>query len=343
MKTVKVWDPFVRLFHWSLAAFVLASFLTSDRDALVPLHVRIGLAIVLLVLARIAWGALGPRPARFSSFVRGPRATFGYARAMLRGRPPAHLSHNPLGGAMVVTMVIVLLAVAATGALVYAGPEFDGPLTGVLSRREAKAMKEVHEVLSGGLVVLVVVHVAGVLVSSALERQNLVAGMITGWKRAPAGHPAPARTSIAARVAGTLLAGAVAALAVAVLLGVPLRSHAAGGVAAELLREYEGSARQRHPAFRGFSAEDGRRIYLAESTMAGEAVSYATCHTRDPRARGRTPVGKVVEPLAPAANPDRFTDRGEVEKWFKRNCKQVIGRECTAAEKGHFLTFLLGS
>ena len=63
--------------------------------------------------------------------------------------------------------------------------------------------------------------------------------------------------------------------------------------------------------------------------------------TGDPRGRGRTPVGKVVEPLAPAANPDRLTDRREVEKWFKRNCTQVMGRECTAEEKGHFLTYLL--
>jgi Domain of unknown function (DUF1924) len=59
--------------------------------------------------------------------------------------------------------------------------------------------------------------------------------------------------------------------------------------------------------------------------------------------RGLTPAGKVVEPLAPSANPDRLTDRRDVEKWFKRNCKQVLGRECTAVEKGHFITFLLGA
>jgi hypothetical protein len=182
-----------------------------------------------------------------------------------------------------------------------------------------------------------------VLLSSVLERQNLVAGMVTGWKRAPAGHPPPARTPIASRVAATLLAGAAAALALAVLLGFPVRSHAAGDVAAGLLRDYEASARRRDPAFRGFSAEEGRRIYLAEFPGDGGKVSCATCHTRDPRATGRTPIGKVVEPLAPAANPARFTDRADVEKWFKRNCKQVMGRECTAAEKGHFLTFLLGS
>jgi hypothetical protein len=61
------------------------------------------------------------------------------------------------------------------------------------------------------------------------------------------------------------------------------------------------------------------------------------------RGRGLTPAGKVVEPLAPAANPARLTDRSEVEKWFKRNCKQVVGRECTAEEKGHVITWLLGA
>ena len=105
--------------------------------------------------------------------------------------------------------------------------------------------------------------------------------------------------------------------------------------------EYEALARREDPVFGGFSAAEGRRIYFAEHVQEGRTVSCATCHTGDPRRPGRTPAGKVVEPLAPAANPDRLTDRDDVEKWFKRNCKQVLGRECSAAEKGHFVTFLL--
>ncbi len=343
MRTVKVWDPVVRSFHWGLALLVLGSFLTSDKDAWVPIHVRLGLAVVALVVVRLAWGLVGPAPARFSAFVRGPRAVLDYAKAMARGRPPLHLTHNPLGGAMVVALLGVLLGLAATGAVVAAGPEFEGPLAGLLTRRSAKVVKEVHEALSGGLIALIAVHVAGVLASSFLERQNLVAGMITGRKRAPGGaDAAPPRLAFAwPRAAVAVALGAAAAVGLATLLGLPLRAHAAGPVAQDLLREYEAAARAARPAFAGFSAAEGRRIYLAEHVVDGQRSACASCHTADPRGTGRTPAGKVVEPLAPAANPARLTDRADVEKWFKRNCKQVMGRECSAEEKGHFLTYLL--
>lgn len=345
MAQVKVWDLFVRLSHWGLALLVLGSFLTSDHDRLTWIHVRLGLAVLALVAARVAWGFLGPAPARFRSFVRRPREVLEYGRALVLGRPPLHLSHNPLGGAMVVALLTVLLALVATGAVVYAGPEFQGPLTGLLTRRGAKGVKEVHEALSGVLLALVGLHVAGVLFSSWREEQDLVRGMITGRKRAtgellPA---APGWLSRTARLVTSLAVGALAAAGVAFSLGLPARAHAAGDVAADLLRGWEAQARRERPAFAGFSAEEGRRIHLAEHVQDGERVSCASCHTPNPRSRGRTPAGKIVEPLAPAANPDRLTDPADVEKWFKRNCKQVLGRECTAEEKGHFVTWLLGA
>jgi cytochrome b len=324
---------------------VLGSFLTSDEDALVPLHVGLGLAVVGLVLARVAWGIVGSRPARFREFVRGPREVLGYARAMLRRRPPPHLSHNPLGGAMVVALLLVLVGLAATGAVVRAGPEFGGPLAGVLTKHGAKAVKEVHEGLSGALLALIALHVVGVVASSVLERQNLVLGMITGWKRAPDGAApplAPRRPWLRPLAGAAAVAlGVAAALGLALLIGFPGRAHAATPVSEALLREYAAAARAANPAFAGFSAEAGRRIYLAEHAPEGRPISCARCHTEDPRRRGLTPVGKIVEPLAPSANPDRLTDRRDVEKWFKRNCTQVMGRECTAEEKGHFLTWLV--
>jgi cytochrome b len=297
-------------------------------------------------VARIGWGLVGPGPARFASFVRGPREVLRYAGELLRGRPTPHLSHNPLGGAMVVALVGVLLAIAVTGAVVYAGPHFEGPLTGLLTKRDAKAVKEIHEAFSNVLLGLVGVHVAGVLASSRLERQNLVLGMITGRKRVPLGAlpAASSRKGVLARLGGAatvVVLGAAAALGLALLLGLPRHAHAATPLPAELLREWEAVARRERPGFQGFSAAEGRRIYVAEHVQDGATVSCASCHTADPRRSGRTPVGKVVDPLAPAANPDRFTDRREVEKWFKRNCKQVMGRECTAEEKGHFLAYVL--
>jgi cytochrome b len=347
MRQVKVWDLFVRSFHWGLALLVLGSFLTSEEDRLTAIHVRIGLTVLALVLARIAWGFLGSEPARFRAFVRRPREILAYARDLVRGRPPPHLSHNPLGGAMVVALLAVLLALAGTGAVAYAGPEWRGPLTGLVSRKAAHAVKEVHEGLSGLLLGMIGAHVAGVLLSSWREGQNLVLGMVTGRKRAPEASPPPGpppgRGLHLARLAAALALGALAAAGLAALIGFPARAGAASPVAARLLEEYRARARRERPSFESFSAEAGRRLYLSEHLQEGRKVSCSTCHTPDPRAQGMTPAGKAVEPLAPSANHARLTDPGEVEKWFKRNCKQVLGRECTAEEKGHFVTWLLGA
>jgi cytochrome b len=347
MKKVKVWDLFVRLFHGGLGLLVLGSFLTSDDDRLTRSHVKIGLGVLALVLARVAWGFFGTEHARFRAFVRKPREVLAYARTLAAGRPPVHLSHNPLGGAMVVALLAVLGGLVATGAFTFAGPEFAGPLTGAVSKATSHAVKEVHEALSGVLLALIAAHVAGVLFSSWRERQNLVAGMLTGWKQAPGAVAAPAgpprRASRAFRAAGALALGALVAVTLAVALGIPRRAGAASPVATELLREYDAEARRLRPGFAGFSAEEGRRLYFHGFVQEGQRVSCSGCHTADPRARGLTPAGKVVEPLAPAANPARLSDRAEVEKWFKRNCKQVVGRECTAEEKGHFVTWLLAA
>jgi cytochrome b len=182
---VKVWDPYVRISHWTVGLLVLGSFVTSEWEKLVHVHARIGYTIAALVLARVAWGWIGPAPARFRTFVRRLGEVITYARALVAGPPPLHLSHNPLGGAMVVALLAVLLAATATGAIVYAGPKFHGPLSGVLTRGTAKALKEVHEACTSTLGVLVGLHVGGVLFSSWREGQNLVLGMVTGKKRAP--------------------------------------------------------------------------------------------------------------------------------------------------------------
>jgi cytochrome b len=348
MRQVKVWDLFVRFSHWGLGLLVLGSFLTSEKDRLTPIHVRIGLGVLAIVLARVAWGFFGTEPARFRAFVRRPREVIGYARDLAFGRPPLHVSHNPLGGAMVVALFAVLLGLVATGAFVYAGPEFAGPLTGLVGKQAAHGVKEVHEALSSLLLGMIAAHVAGVLFSSWRERQNLVAGMITGWKQAPELGAAPAadpprQASGVARAAAALVVGALVAVTLAVALGLPVRAGAASPVATELLRDYEAQARRLRPTFTAFSAEEGRKLFFTELVQDGQRVSCSSCHTANPRARGLTPAGKVVEPLAPSANPARLTDRGDAEKWFKRNCKQVFGRECTAEEKGHFVTWLLGA
>lgn len=108
---------------------------------------------------------------------------------------------------------------------------------------------------------------------------------------------------------------------------------------ADFLTTFAAQAKQENPAFTGFSAAQGQRWY---ASAHGREWSCASCHARNPAATGeRADTGKSIAPLAPAANPERFTRPTQVEKWLKRNCNDVLGRPCTAQEKGDVLTYLL--
>ncbi len=114
---------------------------------------------------------------------------------------------------------------------------------------------------------------------------------------------------------------------------------AAAATPGEFLSQFEAAARAQSSAFAGFSAERGKRFFEATH---GTDWSCASCHTRDPGAAGRHAVtSKDIAPLAPAANPQRFTDAAKVEKWFKRNCNDVLKRPCTPQEKGDVLSYVL--
>ena len=86
----------------------------------------------------------------------------------------------------------------------------------------------------------------------------------------------------------------------------------------------------------------GEALYVAEEQRNGKTMSCTTCHTADPRQAGKTPAHRKVDPLAPVANPERFTNLKKVEKWFRRNCDDVFARECTAQEKGDFIVWITG-
>ena len=116
-------------------------------------------------------------------------------------------------------------------------------------------------------------------------------------------------------------------------------NYRTGALVIECLRSLEAEARQSSSGFTGFSAQRGERFF---NTRHVGDWSCATCHTADPRQAGRhATTGKSIAPLAPTANPDRFTNPARVEKWFGRNCNDVLGRTCTATEKGDVLAWLL--
>jgi hypothetical protein len=110
----------------------------------------------------------------------------------------------------------------------------------------------------------------------------------------------------------------------------------------ELLKQYEVVAKLENPSFSGFSAERGARFFRTEHIHSdGKKVSCSTCHTSDPRNQGKTRANKVIEPMATIVNPQRFTDEVKVEKWFGRNCKDVLERNCSAQEKGDYIQYLV--
>lgn len=175
--TVPVWDRFVRLFHWSLASLVLLAFLTTDDARW--LHEFAGYAVLALLAARIVWGVVGTRHALFISFLAGPRAVLRYLALLRDGRAPRYLGHNPAGGAMIVALIGLLVIVAGSGWLSETDAYFGVPW-----------VDHLHHISAHLLLVLVGLHVAGVVVSSWLHKENLVLAMITGRKPAGSSHGA---------------------------------------------------------------------------------------------------------------------------------------------------------
>lgn len=168
-----VWSRFVRVFHWSLVGSVALAWVTSEVGG--KAHEPVGWFMVALLVLRLLWGLAGnDRAARFASFVRGPREVLAYAGQVLRGLAPRYLGHNPLGGWMVLALMVMLAAIAVTGWLMTTDMFWGSEL-----------MEEVHEALAEGLLVLVVLHVAGVFYTGWHQRENLARAMLSGRKRAP--------------------------------------------------------------------------------------------------------------------------------------------------------------
>ena len=121
-----------------------------------------------------------------------------------------------------------------------------------------------------------------------------------------------------------------------------LASGASGLSQRPLLGFYASEAKASDPAFSGFSAQRGEKLFRGHfATGKPDTPSCTACHTTDPKKEGQTRAGKDIDPMAASVNRKRYTDQAKVEKWFGRNCKNVLGRECTATEKGDFITFML--
>ncbi|OGI49744.1 MAG: hypothetical protein A3E57_05080 [Candidatus Muproteobacteria bacterium RIFCSPHIGHO2_12_FULL_60_33] len=205
-REIKVWDPLVRLFHWSLVAAFAIAWLTGDDDS--RWHELSGYVVVGLVAVRIIWGFVGTRYARFGDFVHSPAAIWGYTRDLLAGKARRYLGHNPLGGVMVVALLVALLATGLTGIVLKAAEEGSGPFASVSARvagigpefitravadddekdgsgkNGEEFGEELHEFFTDLTLLLVGLHITGVLIGSLVHRENLIRAIFTGKKPA---------------------------------------------------------------------------------------------------------------------------------------------------------------
>jgi cytochrome b len=180
-----VWDPFVRLFHWSLAVFFfLAYYLEGEW---IELHSHAGYTAGLLVLFRVLWGLLGPETARFASFVVSAGAVLAYLRQLVKNwlvgeHVKRAVGHDPAGAVMILILLLSILITAISGMSLFA-MEGSGPLVGsFVTRLPGSVVEDVHEFFADFTLLMVCVHVIGVLVTSRLHRQNLIRAMISGKK-----------------------------------------------------------------------------------------------------------------------------------------------------------------
>jgi len=222
--TMRVWDPIVRIGHWTLVIAFFTAYITED-DFLTQ-HVYAGYVVGVVICLRIAWGFVGTKYARFSNFVRSPAATGQYMGDLMASRAKRYLGHNPAGGAMIVALLFSLAGTVSSGLMLYAIEEGEGPLAGwvagtsfspavpilfsraiaddddgdgddddddkektgfaVEGEDEAREefWEEIHEFFANFTLLLVGLHIAGVLFSSYAHRENLIKAMFTGRKRA---------------------------------------------------------------------------------------------------------------------------------------------------------------
>jgi len=168
-RSILVWDAPVRVFHWLMVASFAGAYLTGESERWRLVHVTLGYTMAGLVVFRILWGLFGTHYARFTSFVRGPKAIASYLSGLWRGQHEPHTGHNPAGAIAIVALL------ALTGLLTFTGWIAYNDLAG-------SWLKEAHESVANVMLAIVGVHVGAVLWTSWRFRENLVGAMVTGRK-----------------------------------------------------------------------------------------------------------------------------------------------------------------
>lgn len=189
---IKVWDLPTRLFHWTLAALMIAQWWTAENSSTMDWHIWGGYAVLTLALFRIIWGFVGSDTARFSDFLHGPGAALEYVSGLRRGETPHYLGHNPLGAWSIVAMLVLLLVQAGTGLFANDDILVEGPLYAWVSKGTSDWLTTIHKLNFNLLLLVIAVHLSAVLCYLLIKRENLIHPMLNGFKRLPPELASPA-------------------------------------------------------------------------------------------------------------------------------------------------------
>ncbi|QYJ85172.1 cytochrome b/b6 domain-containing protein [Shewanella mesophila] len=183
LKTIKVWDLLIRIFHWSLVVFFTLAYLTEGEDEWMTIHSYAGYSVLVLLLFRLLWGIIGTHHARFINFVTRPKEVLIYLKSLVAGKAKDYIGHNPAGALMIILLISSIAFTGFSGMALYATDGY-GPLAASFFATWPEGiLKEVHEFSANFCVFLIVIHLGGVLVSSLLHKENLIKAMVTGKKQ----------------------------------------------------------------------------------------------------------------------------------------------------------------
>ena len=212
MNKVRIWDIPTRLFHWTLVLLVSVSFYTGLNGGIAEMdyHMLSGYAVLACICFRIGWGFMGGKYARFTQFVKGPRAVYTSIRQLFDRDSPSYPGHNPLGALSIIAMLVILLVQAITGLFSNDDILLEGPLVPMVSYETSRELTGIHKFnkwLIGGLIAL---HLTAIAFHRIVKDERLVLPMINGIKKLDITEPpTPLRLEIAKGIILILICSAL--------------------------------------------------------------------------------------------------------------------------------------
>ncbi|BBO71313.1 hypothetical protein DSCA_52430 [Desulfosarcina alkanivorans] len=214
---IKVWDIPVRMFHWALVVLIVFQVVTAEVEGRgFALHIFFGYGVLFLILFRFIWGFWGTGYAQFSEFLRSWPVVKQYTIQLLKFSPPRFIGHNPLGGWMIVLLLLGLMVQVITG-LPAGSDEAVGPWASLLSAHAGESMAEFHEAFSIVLLCLIAIHIGGVIADWMLTGENLVKAMFTGQKESAGDENPPYQKKVKAPMKNLIFSFCLALILTAAL------------------------------------------------------------------------------------------------------------------------------